>query len=120
MKLGFLSKLLILLVINISAYSNQIEKEYALMKLLNKTTNKVTEKKIQINKTITWETLIIELVSCYSNPPDKIPEDYVLLDVYDKINKQKINIYRGWMISSLPDVTSLEHPIYDLWLYDCI
>ena len=24
------------------------------------------------------------------------------------------------MISSSPDVTPLEHPIYDLWLIDCM
>ena len=28
-------------------------------------------------------------------------------------------IYKGWMISSSPDVTPLEHPIYDLWLLGC-
>ena len=30
-----------------------------------------------------------------------------------------LTIYKGWMISSLPDVTPLEHPIYDLWLLGC-
>ena len=57
---------------------------------------------------------------CGSTPPTEIPEDYVLIDVYDTINNENTNIYKGWMISSSPDVTSLENPIYDLWLVNCI
>ena len=56
---------------------------------------------------------------CGSTPPTEISEDYVLIDVYDTINNEKNNIYKGWMISSSPDVTPLENPIYDLWLVDC-
>ena len=33
--------------------------------------------------------------------------------------RDSTNIYKGWMISSSPDVTPLENPIYDLWLVDC-
>ena len=43
-----------------------------------------------------------------------------LIDVHDLIDQKKTNIYKGWMISSSPDVTPLENPIYDLWLLDCI
>ncbi len=97
-----------------------IEKKYASLKLLNKTTNKVSEKNILVNSKIAWETLNIEVLHCASTPSTEIPEDYVLIDIYDNINNENINIYRGWMISSSPDVTPLENPIYDLWLVDCI
>ena len=117
---GNLNKIIIvLLLINTSVLGNQIEKKTAHMKLLNKTTNKVSENFIMVNKKINWETLVIEIFSCFSNPPDELPEDYVLLDVYDQINNKENNIYKGWMISSSPDITSLEHPVYDLWLVDC-
>ena len=96
-----------------------IEKKYASFKLLNKTTNKVSTKDILVSSKISWETLNIEVLYCGSTPPTEIPEDYVLIDVYDTINNENINIYKGWMISSSPDVTPLENPIYDLWLVDC-
>ncbi len=54
-----------------------------------------------------------------TEPPDEIPEDYVLIDVEDNFQEQEKSIYKGWMISSSPDVTPLEHPIYDLWLLGC-
>ena len=118
--LGLLIKIFLLLFFSFSIHGETIEKNYALFKLLNKTTNKVSQKKISVNQNIDWETLNIEVLYCASTKPTEIPEDYVLVDVYDNINQEKINIYRGWMISSLPSVTPLENPIYDLWLLDCI
>ena len=92
----------------------------AKFKLLDKTTNKVTQKTINVNSIIDWESLNIQIYACYSTSPEEIPEDYVLLEVKDTLSTKKEYIYRGWMISSSPDVTSLEHPIYDLWLIDCM
>jgi len=117
--LGLLIKIIFFLFLPISVCSETIEKKYAYFKLLNKTTNKVSEKDILVNSKITWETLKIEVLYCASTPVTEIPEDYVLIDVYDTIDSENINIYKGWMISSSPDVTPLENPIYDLWLVDC-
>ncbi len=117
--LGLPIKIIFLLFFSVSVYGETIEKKYASFKLLNKTTNKVSKKEILVNTKVNWETLNIEVLYCASTPPTEIPENYVLIDVYDKINEDKINIYKGWMISSSPDVTSLENPIYDLWLLDC-
>ena len=118
--LGLLTKTILFLFLTFSAYAETFEKKYASFKLLNKTTNKVSEKIILVNSQINWETLKIEVLYCASTPPTEIPEDYVLIDIYDTTNNENINIYRGWMISSSPDVTPLENPIYDLWLVDCI
>ena len=92
----------------------------AKLKLLDKTTNKVTQKTINVNSMVDWDSLNIQIYACYSTSPEEIPEDYVLLEVKDTLSAKKKYIYRGWMISSAPDVTPLEHPIYDLWLIDCM
>ena len=118
--LGLLIKIFFLIFFSFSLYGETIEKKYASLKLLNKTTNKVSQKEILVNNIVNWETLIVEVLYCASTPPTEVPEDYVLLDVYDLINQEKTNIYKGWMISSSPDATPLENPIYDLWLLDCI
>ena len=118
--LGLLIRVTFFFLIPLSVSAETIEKKYASFKLLNKTTNKVSTKDILVSSKISWETLNIEVLYCGSTPPTEIPEDYVLIDVYDTINNENTNIYRGWMISSSPDVTSLQNPIYDLWLVDCI
>ena len=117
--LGLLIRVTIFFLLPLNVSAETIEKKYASFKLLNKTTNKVSTKDILVSSKISWETLNIEVLYCGSTPPTEIPEDYVLIDVYDTINNQNTNIYKGWMISSSPDVTPLENPIYDLWLVDC-
>ena len=117
--LGLLIRVTFFFLLPLTVSAETIEKKYASFKLLNKTTNKVTTKDILVSSKISWETLNIEVLYCGSTPPTEIPEDYVLIDVYDTINNENINIYKGWMISSSPDVTPLENPIYDLWLVDC-
>ena len=117
--LGLLIRVTIFFLLSLTVSAETIEKKYASFKLLNKTTNKVSTKEILVSSKMSWETLNIEVLYCGSTPPTEIPEDYVLIDVYDTINNENINIYKGWMISSSPDVTPLENPIYDLWLVDC-
>ena len=117
--LGLLIRVIFFSLLPLTVSAETIEKKFASFKLLNKTTNKVSTKDILVNSKISWETLNIEVLYCGSTPPTEIPEDYVLIDVYDTINNENTNIYKGWMISSSPDVTPLENPIYDLWLVDC-
>ena len=117
--LGLLIRVTFFFLLPLTVSAETIEKKYASFKLLNKTTNKVSTKDVLVSSKISWETLNIEVLYCGSTPPTEIPEDYVLIDVYDTINNENINIYKGWMISSSPDVTPLENPIYDLWLVDC-
>ena len=117
--LGLLIRVAFYFLLPLTVSAETIEKKYASFKLLNKTTNKVSTKNILVSSKISWETLNIEVLYCGSTPPTEIPEDYVLIDVYDTINNENTNIYKGWMISSSPDVTPLENPIYDLWLVDC-
>ena len=117
--LGLLIRVTFFFLLPLTVSAETIEKKYASFKLLNKTTNKVSTKDILVSSKISWETLNIEVLYCGSTPPTEIPEDYVLIDVYDTINNENTNIYKGWMFSSSPDVTPLENPIYDLWLVDC-
>ena len=117
--LGLLIRVTFFFLLPLTVSAETIEKKYASFKLLNKTTNKVSTKDILVNSKISWETLNIEVLYCGSTPPTEIHEDYVLIDVYDSINNENINIYKGWMISSSPDVTPLENPIYDHWIVDC-
>jgi hypothetical protein len=125
MNLGVLNliNIFFLLIITISAKSEPISGSLAEIQILDKITAKVKTLQIKVNESKTFESLNIEVYACYKNPPEEIPENYVLLKIFDNINFKKINknnlIYQGWMISSSPATTPLEHPIYDLWLISC-
>ena len=119
MNLGLLKFFFIILFCSHPALSEPLQKQYANFKLLDKISNKLVEKSIKVNGSDFIETLNIHVISCFTEPPNEIPEDYVLIDVKDNFQEQEVSIYKGWMISSSPDVTPLEHPIYDLWLLGC-
>ena len=119
MNLGLLKFFFIILFYSHQVWSEPLPKQYANFKLLDKISNKLVEKSIRVNESDFIGTLIIKVYSCFTEPPNEIPEDYVLIDVKDSLQEQEISIYKGWMISSSPDVTPLEHPIYDLWLLGC-
>ncbi len=120
MNLGLLKFFIFFIFLsNSSLIAKPISGNSATLKLLDKTTNKVYEKIIDIDSKIDWFTLNIKIYTCFLTPPEEIPEDYVLLEVKNNLEENDTYIYRGWMISSSPDVTPLEHPIYDLWLIKC-
>ena len=90
------------------------------IQILDKITAKVKTLEVEVNNSIKFESLNIEIYACYKRPPEEIPENFVLLRIYDEMSLEGIElIYQGWMISSSPATTPLEHPIYDLWLKDC-
>ena len=122
MNLGALKSLFFFLFISFSPplFSQYIESNKAEIKILDKITTKVETFEINVNDSIIFNSLYIEIFACYKNPPEIIPEDFVLLKIYDKIiNLENQAIYQGWMISSSPSSTPLEHPIYDVWLVKC-
>ena len=122
MNLGALKSLFFFLFISFSPplFSQYIENKKAEIKILDKITTKVETFEIKVNDSINFNSLFIEIFACYKFPPEDIPENFVLLKIYDKIiNSEDQAIYQGWMISSSPSTTPLEHPIYDLWLVEC-
>ena len=122
---GSLKSLLIfLLFIFISPssilHSEPLEGVLVEIQILDKITARVQTLEIKVNDANSFESLNIEIFACYKNPPEEIPEDFVLLRIYDNLSEVENElIYQGWMISSGPAATPLEHPIYDLWLIEC-
>ena len=101
-------------------HSSPLEGVLVEIQILDKITARVKTLEIKVNESNLFETLNIEIYACYKNPPEEIPENFVLLRIYDNLaDKEKQLVYQGWMISSSPAVTPLEHPIYDLWLIEC-
>ena len=119
MNLGHLKIILLALFISNQLHSEPLQMKYAKFKLLDKISNKLYEKIILVDSFDKIETLNIEVYACFTEPPDEVSEDYVLVNVKDNFKDKSESIYKGWMISSSPEVTPLEHPIYDLWLLGC-
>ena len=121
MRHGILKLVFFYLILSSSnLHSEPIEGSFVEVQILDKITAKVKSLDINVNEIKFFETLQIEVYTCFKNPPEQIPENYVLLKIFDNVNsKENKLIYQGWMISSSPATTPLEHPIYDFWLINC-
>lgn len=110
---NFIIFILIFLIIPFVLYSNSI----AEIRAIDRSTGRTYKLAIPLNKEIIFSNLILNVKYCYKNPIDKEIENYAYLTVKDKlINKY---VFQGWMFSSSPSLSSLEHPINDIWLLNC-
>ena len=89
---------------------------------LDKITARIKKLEIYLNEEQTLGSLTIILKTCQNRPPDFLPESAAYVEIYDNIN-QTFNdhnlIFSGWMFSSSPAISALEHPVYDISLISC-
>ena len=86
------------------------------MGLLNKVTARVSSIEILSGEEIELHGLRITNKSCHIS----LPEEKLLVGVYLIVDDLKgDNDFSGWMIKDLPSVSSMEHPLYDIWVKDC-
>jgi hypothetical protein len=54
-------------------------------------------------------------------PREETPESAALLEIHDvKPGENRVLLFKGWMFASSPALSALEHPVYDIWVKDCL
>ena len=123
MKINNILKLGISIVALSSTFSfaAEIETNSALMQSMDKVTGRVSKITVPVNSKISYGDFSLVLRACKKRPAEETPENFAFVDVTDKsFGKDEYNIFRGWMLSSAPGINSIEHPIYDVWLLECV
>ena len=109
------------------AFTN-IPQNKAVIRALNKQTGKTKDIEIPVNENQIFENILIKIFACYTHPEDETPENSAFIQVNETNTsfKEEINsvkqgnlIFSGWMFSSSPSLSAMEHPNYDIWLLDC-
>ena len=91
---------------------------FAEIRAIDRITGRSFKLKVPTNTEVTFSNLVLNIQYCYKNPIDKEIENFAYLIVKDKFLNNLI--FQGWMFSSSPSLSSLEHPINDIWLLNCI
>ena len=94
-----------------------IQVPFATISLLNKITTEVKTIDIRLKENYLLDELKIYAIDCHNSKPFEKKETAVYLNVYNQTSMEKI--FNGWMLKSLPSVSSMEHPIYDIWVENC-
>lgn len=87
--------------------------------------NKITARSEEIEATMGAVTSFanLEIIprGCWVAPDNKSPEQAGLLEVwYWKQGEKPTLIFFGWMFASSPALSSLEHPLYDITMLECL
>lgn len=108
----------------------------AVLRGLDKVTGRTIDFRAPIGQAVRFRSLEITARACEKAPPEAPPEVSVFVEVSDMGSavprstlahkaanaaapgKSK-QLFSGWMFSSSPGLSALEHPVYDVWVIDC-
>jgi len=88
---------------------------------LDKVTARVSKIYAPIDVPVQFGSLQITVRKCNKRPPEETPEQTVFLEIDDnRPDHTSERVFTGWMFWSSPARNALEHPVYDVWLKDCV
>ena len=99
-----------------------IEGERARLQALDKITARISTLEVPIDTPVLFGTLSVTVRRCAYHPPEDPPEDAAFLQVVDNgydSSATPREVFGGWMFSSSPAVSAMEHPVYDITLLTC-
>jgi hypothetical protein len=87
---------------------------------LNKVTAHAQTIEATIGSVVRFGTMEIVAHRCWKSAPDERPENAALLEISEvKQGEAPTQIFLGWMFSSSPGLSALEHPFYDITVVKC-
>lgn len=93
----------------------------AVLQGLDKVTARISTVRAPIGVTVRFGSLRIVARICRKTPPEEPPESAAFLEIDDvKPGETPQRIFSGWMFASSPALSALEHPVYDIWVIDCM
>ena len=100
---------------------SNLEGSYTDIKILDKISSKNTLLKLKNGDLVSFKDLSIKSLKCKNSEFDDNPEITAYMQVTDlnNLNNDEVFVFNGWMFSSSPSITPIDHPVYDIWLVKC-
>lgn len=93
----------------------------ALLQGLKKVTAETSVVEAPVDQPIAFGTLTITVKKCVKSRPEDEPENTALILITDqKPDGSEETVFSGWMFSSSPALSALEHPVYDITMLECV
>lgn len=101
------------------------------MRALDKITARTLTFEAQVGSTFKFGSLYIKPQACRKAPPIEPPESAAFLQIWEATSQQNVSVsteqpaesewvFSGWMFASSPALSYMDHPIYDVWVLDCL
>ena len=113
--------LLFLFILIIFIFYSNIVDSTTILGALNKVSGKISKIKVEDNDKMSFGTLKIVVRTCKKSLPEDPPENSAFIEIWNKkIDKEEKKIFSGWMFSSSPSISAVDHAVYDVWVIDCM
>lgn len=94
--------------------------DVAVLQGLNKVTARISQLEAPVGTSVRFGNLEVIVQRCAKSAPNERPENAALLEIFDrKPDEAAVVAYHGWMFSSSPSLSGLEHPVYDITVLEC-
>ena len=99
-----------------------IDGNKARLQALDKITARISTVDAPVGASRFFGTLEVLVNRCAFHPPEEPPENAAFITIHDRgyDGLEPKMIFSGWVFSSSPAVSAIEHPVYDLTLLACI
>jgi len=94
----------------------------ATMQALDKITARISTLSTPVGEARQFGTLEVTVRRCAFHPPEETPENAAFVIIRDLGYDPSVapaEVFSGWMFSSSPAISALEHPVYDITLLSC-
>jgi hypothetical protein len=103
------------------AAADKIANQVAVFTGLDKITGRIITFEVYIDETVQFGALRVTPHVCYTRPPTETAQTDAFVDVDEITLDDEIRrIFTGWMFAASPGLNAVEHPVYDVWLTDCL
>lgn len=101
-----------------------VMEDYPSVKLqgLDKSVGRTVTFEARVGSTIQYGPLFIKIHACRKAPPIEKPESAAFLQIWEVPPGEEKSewAFSGWMFASSPALSAMDHPVYDVWVLDCI
>ncbi len=103
-----------------AASAAMIPDPIAILQGLDKISARTSRIEVPVGATVQFGTLSIVVRDCEQSPPDASPENAAFIQIFETPpGEETKRLFSGWMFSSSPALSELEHPVYDVTLLSC-
>ena len=108
------------LVAAANAADEMIPEPIAIMQGLDKITARVSRFEAPVGKAVKFGSLSVLVRDCQKSAPEDRPENAAFIEIGEtKPGEGKVQLFSGWMFSSSPALSALDHAVYDVNLLEC-
>lgn len=92
------------------------------LRTLDKITARTMTFEAKVGATMKFGEIFIKVQTCRKPPPVQKTEASAFLQIWetDSVKNDSRWIFSGWMFSSSPTLSAMDHPVYDVWVMDCL